>query len=331
MGFWQALDAGLTARIEEQTRQKERQQEIDLRTAERDELRAYEEKQAAKRHLFEMTQATMPLIVKRRQEEETLAAQRAQLGGFFEERLTDLPGETREAFTNLAVQDPTYSETLVGEVKKVETELGRRVTGPEILRMTGLIEKTKPEEMSLEEWTKQAASMTVTSGSNIDFEETLANLWSGNATMEDIQRTQMELMMPLGGSLNILPDIDTSVVMGPDPQTTTQLRSLAVSTMQDQFQADLAATERQYATETGGGGMPSEALETKYRELGRISALPEAEKEAALFNYYAPTLLPRLAEREPRFRTVFPEYFNTNTTTNTQDLTDAERRYLGMN
>lgn len=42
MGFWQALDAGLTARIEEQTRQKERQQEIDLRTAEREEQRKYD-------------------------------------------------------------------------------------------------------------------------------------------------------------------------------------------------------------------------------------------------------------------------------------------------
>lgn len=35
MGFWQALDAGLTARIEEKTRKEERQQELDLRAAER--------------------------------------------------------------------------------------------------------------------------------------------------------------------------------------------------------------------------------------------------------------------------------------------------------
>ena len=42
MGFWQALDAGLTARLEEQARQKERQQEIDLRKAEREEERKYE-------------------------------------------------------------------------------------------------------------------------------------------------------------------------------------------------------------------------------------------------------------------------------------------------
>jgi hypothetical protein len=79
--------------------------------------------------------------------------------------------------------------------------------------------------------------------------------------------------------------------------------------MQDQFQADRAATDQQYKIATEGGSMPDEALEAKNMELGRIAALEGEEKEAALFNYYAPTILPQLAVTYPRVRAVFPQYF----------------------
>lgn len=314
MGFWQALDAGLTARIEEQTRQKERQQEIDLRTAERDELRAYQEKQDNKNRIFQTSQAMLPLIVKQRQEREALATQRAQLGGFFENRLTDLPEETRSAFSNLALQAPSYSEALIGEVKKVETEIGRQITGSEILKMTSLIETTKPKDMSLEEWTKQAASMTVTSGSSIDFDETLANLLSGDLGLPELQEMQVDLMMPLGGDLNIIPDFDTSAVVGADPQVAIQFRNLAVSTMQDRLKVEMDDIQRQVdATTTGEVTLPAqdlEALKTKFQELQAIDMITEtAEREALLFDYYAPKVLPQLAATYPRIRSVFPQYF----------------------
>lgn len=309
MGFWQGINRGFAAVQEEKTRKRERQEEVDLRKAERDEERAFRESLESRNFIREQSLATIPLLVERKREEIATAAQRTQLGKYFGDRLTDLPEETRQAFTNLAIQDSVYSEALRGTIEKVEGELGRRVTGADILKMSNLIEKTKPENVSLEDWTKQAASLTVTSGSNIDYETTLEKLFSGDVTLEDIQKTQMELMMPTGTSLNLIPDIDTSVVMGADPQTSIQLRNLAVTTMQDQFQADRAATDQEYKTATDEGGMPSEALEAKNMELGRISALEGEEKEAALFNYYAPTLLPKLAEREPRFKSLFPEYF----------------------
>jgi hypothetical protein len=309
MGFWQGINRGFAAVQEEKTRKRERQEELDLRKAERDEERAYREGLESQNFIRQQSLATIPLLVERKREEAATATQRAQLGKYFGDRLTDLPEETRQAFTNLAIQDSAYSEALRGTIERVEGDLGRRVTGADILKMTNLIEKTKPENVSIEDWTKQAASMTVTSGSNIDYETTLEKLFSGDVTLEDIQKTQMEIMMPTASSLNLIPDIDTSVVMGSDPQVSIQLRNLAVTTMQDQFQADRAATDQQYKTATDQGVMPDQALETKNMELGRIAALEGEEKEAALFNYYAPTLLPKLAEREPRFKSVFPEYF----------------------
>jgi hypothetical protein len=325
MGFWQGINRGFAAVQEEKTRKRERQEELDLRKAERDEERAYREVLESQNFIRQQSLATIPLLVERRREDVATATQRKQLGKYFGDRLTDLPEETRQAFTNLAIQDSAYSEALRGTIERVEGDLGRRVTGADILKMTNLIEKTKPENVSIEDWTKQAASMTVTSGSNIDYETTLEKLFSGDVTLEDIQKTQMEIMMPTASSLNLIPDIDTSVVMGSDPQVSIQLRNLAVTTMQDQFQADRAATDLQYKTATDQGGMPDQALETKNMELGRIAALEGEEKEAALFNYYAPTLLPKLAEREPRFKSVFPEYF----TPARQGLTEEDLKYLG--
>ena len=42
MGFWQGINRGFAAVQEEKTRKRERQEELDLRKAERDEERAFD-------------------------------------------------------------------------------------------------------------------------------------------------------------------------------------------------------------------------------------------------------------------------------------------------
>lgn len=314
MGFWQGLNAGFKAVQEEQTRKKERQEELDLRKAERDEERQYQRELWNEKVLFDQANAIIPLLVERQKGLNALAEQRKELGSFLGERLEDVPEETRTAFTNLALQDPTYSEALIEAVQKTEGPdgLGRRMTGAEILKMSRLFEQTKPEDVSIEDWTRQAATMTVTTDSGIDFDSTLERIISGDVTLEELQKTKLDLMLSGTGTANIRQDFDYSAVMGGDPQTALQLKNLAVDAATTQFQAEYAAVEQEAEAFRASGEAPSEEWQQRYSELGRIAAIGDAEeREAAIFNFYAPTILPRLAEREPRYKTMFPEAFQT--------------------
>lgn len=331
MGFWQGINRGFTAVQEEKARKRERQQEIDLRKAEREEIRAYERGLWNEKILHEQTMATVPLIIEKMKERDVLAGKRSQLGAFFETRLEDVPDETRTAFTNLALQDPTYSEALIEAVQKAEApgQLGRRMSGAEILKMSRIFEQTKPENVTLEDWTRQAANMTVTTDSGIDFDATIERLFSGDVSLEDVQRTQMEILMPSSSGMVIRPDFDLSAVMGGDPQTKIQLKSLAVDTMKTQFQSDFAKAQEEANKFQESGEAPTEEWKETYKELGRIAALPADERDNAIFNFYAPIILPRLAEQEPRFKTLFPEVFQSPTTGGSV-LTEDDLRYIGM-
>lgn len=334
MGFWQGINAGLAAVQEEKSRKRERQQEIDIRRQEIEEERANQRDLWNKKVLHEQTMAAIPLLVESRKADIALAKQREQYGNFFNTRLSDVPEETRVAFSNLALQDPTYSEALIEAVQKTEApnQLGRRLTGQEILKLANIFEQTKPDEgTSIEDWIKQAASMTLTTGSAIDYDATLERLLSGDLSLQDVQKTQMDLMLS-GPSVTTLPtDFDYSAVMGGDPSTTIQLRNLASSVAKDQFQKDLAVIEAEAATFKDSAEEPSKDWKTRYGELSRISAISNAEeRDSAIFNYYAPIVLPKLAEQEPRYKRLFPEFFQPVSPAE-QYLTEDDLKYLGMN
>lgn len=305
MGFWQGFYQGYQNIKEREERQAER----DQRKAEIEEERAYQRKLNQERALQDRITATLPVLAEMKRGENLLAQQRAQLGDALEIRLDDVPEETRTAFTNIALQDPAYGESLLEAVQQAEGKLGRRMSGTEIVKMSRLFEQTKPEDVSADEWIKQAAGMTITSGSAFDFDATLEKLLSGEVSMEELQQIQFGLLTSGSGVASVRPDFDISTVMGGDPATQTQLRNLAIDTMKTQFQQDLAAAEQEAITFSASGQAPSEDWRRKNAELGRIESLDSAEREAAIFNYYAPTILPKLAEQEPRYKTLFPDVF----------------------
>lgn len=317
MGFWQGLNEGFTYVLDEKARQKElagaKQERMDERAAakqERLDERSYNENQRNLDYNRNMAVATVPLLLEKRKQEEALAAVSAQQGKYFQERLSDLPPEAGQAFTNLILQDSAYGEALISTVQKTEEELRRKLTGAELLKMTRLIESTKPEDMSIEDWTKEAASLTKTSGSSFDFDETLNNLFSGTMTLSDVTKMQMDLQETSGTSLGLIPDFDSSVVMGADPQVTTQLRGVALDTMKNLYQQDLTKLDQEFARAGEAGETLTPDTQARYAELQRINAESnQGLKESALFNFYAPTVIPRLAGQEPRFKTLFPEYF----------------------
>jgi hypothetical protein len=139
MGFWQALDAGLTARIEEKTRKEERQQEIDLRTAEREEQRKYE------RELFmeqvKQDRITAALTTRQKTYQETATAEReaAADAAAFLSRLEGVDDPRVAALAN----SPLVAANLERELRKIEiTAASSGLRNMPLLRGEALLELT---------------------------------------------------------------------------------------------------------------------------------------------------------------------------------------------
>lgn len=119
--------------------------------------------------------------------------------------MTDVDPETRTAFTNLAISDTEYAAELIKGISGLENgDLKRKVTGQEILQIADIIEQTRSEDMSREDWIKEAAQGFSTSGSKIDFDATLTRLLSGDLTDKDLVQIQMDLATPSETGLGIL-------------------------------------------------------------------------------------------------------------------------------
>lgn len=312
MGFWAGMNEGLTYVLDKRAAEASEDKARAFQRESREEERRYQEKQQGLNYLREQTLAAIPLLVERRERDKQTAIQKAQIGGYFEDRTNDLPEETRNAFTNLITQDTTYSAALMETVQRTEATLGRALTGSDILKITNIIEKTKPEGVSLEDWTKQASSMTVTSDSGIDFDQTLERLFSGEVSPEEIQQIQMDILTPEGTSLGILPDFSTHELLGVEPSVQKSLMEIAEKRVANQFQLDKTKTQEEVDAVLAAGEEidPKSDLGKKSVILSRIENEPDSDtRNSMLMQYYAPIVLPQLAEQDARYTAVYPEFF----------------------
>lgn len=139
MGFWQGLNSGLKAIQEEKTRKEERQQELDLRKAEREEQRKYD------RDLFmeqvKQDRITAALTTRQKTYQETATAEReaaADAAAF----LTRLEGVDDPRVAALA-ESPLVAANLERELRKIEiTAASQGLKNMPLLRGEALLELT---------------------------------------------------------------------------------------------------------------------------------------------------------------------------------------------
>lgn len=310
MSFWAGVSEGLTYVLDKKAEKESKEQDRAFLKETRDEERRYAESQNGIAYLRERSLAVLPMVAEKREQDKAIAAQQAQLSSYFTGRIKDLPEEAREGFLNLTLQDPAYSSALVETIKETETKLGRALTGNDIVKLTNIFEVTKPEDVSVEDWMKQAASMTTTSGSSIDFDETYTRLLSGDVTLEEVNDITMDLMGNTSTNLGIVPDFATFELLGIDPNMRKTLMETANIRIEDKFQEDRANLDKAFETAKAAGVVPSDEIQKKSEDLETIALETDAGiRDAMLLQYYAPTILPQLAEEDARYEMVYPQYF----------------------
>jgi hypothetical protein len=330
MGFWAGANEGLTYVLDKKAEKESEERNRTFLKETRDEERRYTESQNGIRYLQERTLATLPLLVEKREQEKAIAAQQAQIGSYFKGRTADLPEEARDAFTNLVLQDSTYSTALMETVQATETKLGRALTGNDILKLTDIFERTKPEDVAPADWIKQAAGMTVTSGSSINFDETVEKLFSGEMTLAEVEQVQMELLTPSGTSLGIVPDFATFELLGIEPETQKSLMSVAKEKISNRFAEDLVSVQEEIDALNKAGGKldPKGELATRFETLSRIENETNSDRQdSMLMRYYAPTVLPQLAADDARYTKVYPEFFQPSADNRPTPVAQPEKVY----
>lgn len=330
MSFWAGVSEGLTYVLDKKAEKESKEQDRAFLKETRDEERRYTESQNGINYLRERTLATLPLMAEKREQDRAIAAQQAQLNSYFTGRIKDLPEEAREGFLNLTLQDPAYSTALVETIKDTETKLGRALTGNDIVKLTNIFEVTKPDDVSVEDWMKQAASMTTTSGSSIDFDETYTRLLSGDVTLEEVNDITMDLMEDTSTSLGIVPDFATFELLGIEPETQKSLMALAKEKISNRFAEDLNIVQEEIEAIRKEGGKldPEGELATKFETLSRIENETNSDRQdSMLMRYYAPTVLPQLAADDARYTKVYPEFFQSSADNRPPPVTQPEKVY----
>lgn len=310
MGFWAGMNEGLTYVLDKKAEKEAREQDRAFLKETRDEERRYSESQNGIKYLQDRTLALLPLVAEKRAQDNATAAQQKQIGAYFKGRITDLPEEAREGFTNLVLQDSTYSTALMKTVQETEAKLGRALTGNDMIKLTNIFEATRPDDVAPADWIKQAASMTVTSGSSFDFDETYARLLSGDVTLEEVNDITVDMMGNTSTSLGVVPDFATYELLGVDPDTQKSLMTLAEKRISDKFDIDRVKTQDEVAAVIAAGKEPEGELATRFAALGRIENETNSDRQTSmLMQYYAPIVLPQLLEEDARYAKVYPEFF----------------------
>ena len=246
----------------------------------------------------------IPYLMKKRQTRTALASEQNRYRSWFMSRLGDDVDETtKEAFVNLAASDPKVSDSLVSSIQKFEEETNRRLTGPEILQFTNIIEQTRPEDTPLEQWTEYAATQLKPSTGGIDFDATLERLLG--ADQEELYELQAELMTPVSPAISFEPDINRSAFLGMDPAEREQYRKQLGEASMFAYRTELEQlnTVLNKTPETPA----SEEDQKRYNYLQRMQDQPER-----ITREYLPLVGPNLAEADPGFKR-FYETFSAQT------------------
>jgi len=254
----------------------------------------------------------IPYLMQRNQQRTALAGEQTRKREWFLSRLGDDVDETtREAYSNLAASDPKVADSLISSIQKFEEETNRKLSGKDLITFTNVIEQTKPDDTSMEEWTRYAATQLRPSASGIDFDSTLERLLG--ADEEELYQLQSELMTPVSPAISFEPDTNRSAFLGMNPAEREQYRKQLEEATKYAF--DVRFEELTRINEADDGTLPTEADQEEYNRLKRMQ-----DKPGMIIREFAPLVGPDLSEADPGFKR-FYETFTTQTNPTTTRLT----------
>ena len=136
---------------------------------------------------------------------------------FFNNRLDGLSETERKAYLNIIRDNPEMGKAIYSTITRHETQWpGMDLSGPALLEFSNIIDQTKPDNMSIEEYTEMAASSVGRAGTSRGISDMISNILNANDidTMETLSDV-MEATASSPGIQGGLPNFTVPVGMRP--------------------------------------------------------------------------------------------------------------------
>lgn len=255
----------------------------------------------------------LPELAKRRAASKAFQKEQMMYQSWFKNRLSggDLDEDTINAYTNIVSSNPEAAKTLISRIESIEEETNTRITGRDLISLSNVIEQTKPEDQSLEDWTSYAASQLTPRGDgSIDMDSTLERILSAGSE-SDLYDVQVDLMSTLSSppSVSFQPDINRPSFLGQDPATSKAYR--------DQLTEASVAAYQKELDELNQAAVDNPAIEEDAEFNSRRTYLERLgnmkNPEGAILREYAPQIGPMFAEQDPGFARWYKTFSEQNT------------------
>lgn len=273
-------------------------------------------------------QTMLPELAKRRAMNKSLVQEQKKYQSWFRNRLAegDVDENTVDAYANIASSNPEMAKTLISRIEEVEKSTNSRVSGRDLIRLSNVIEQTKPEDQSLEEWTSYAASqLTPRANGSIDMDTTLQKILSAESET-DLYDVQVDLMSTLSGgpSVSFQPDINRPSFLGISPADAKAYREQLLEASLTAYQLELDELEQAAVRDPSLEEDPE--FQQRRMRLQRYGKMENPE--GIILQEYAPKLGPKFAEQDPSFGRWFETFMKQTNPEPTQapvDLQEAIR------
>ena len=178
------------------------------------------EERRFERQLLEQRRNTLvPYLTKAHQANLKSQSEARGVLSFFNNRLGDSSEAEKKAFMNIIRDNPEMGKSIYSAVLKNEDKYpGLELKGSKLIQFSDIIKQTKPEGMSIEDWTSEAASRVYESNAN-----TISEMLESVLGAEDLDTMPtlvdvLEATATDPGIAGGLPDIRSPVGMRPEEE-----------------------------------------------------------------------------------------------------------------
>lgn len=245
---------------------------------EREEL----EERRFERQLLEQRRNTLvPYLTKAHQANLKNQSEARGVLSFFNNRLTDSSEAEKKAFMNIIRDNPEMGKSIYSAVLKNEDKYpGLELKGSKLVQFSNIIEQTKPDDMSIEDWTEEAASRVYESNAN-----TISEMLESVLGAEDLDTmpTLVDVLEATATDPGIpggLPDIRSPVGMRPEEEK--KYMDAVYRNVEAELNRKIADIKQQI---TERKGLDNEALSVELTRLETLKSEADDNPYNVLFEF----------------------------------------------
>ena len=266
----------------------------------------------AKDRLMSRRRELLEQLSERVESDRELAQRRAAIARTFESRLKNVPLEERQAFISIVSSNPDFGESLLEQIQRQEEQTkGVELRDEQLLEAVPLIEETRPEGMTRDEWMEETVRRIYEFQSGDSPYQNLYESILGADSVEELPVTIPETNPTPDMGLG-LPDIDVGEVRGQPPTEQQNWQELFQERVRNRVSTQLSRL-RTLQEELQQNEQPiPDYLSNQYNLFRHYDQAIQSDDYTPALDRFGPEIAQELYEQSPDFgsSSIAQQYLN---------------------